>query len=86
MTGRETNEKLFETLQLWDPLSAGPDGYDTEIADVIAAVHKIEHPNTLAKEIQRIYEFSFEGWIPMESCLIISYKLLEIKGSGSCSI
>lgn len=86
MIMRETNEKLVDTLQQWDPFSIGREGYDTEIADVIGAVHEEDNPNTLAKEIQRIYEFSFEEWIPMEDCLQMSYKLIQIKNSGSCSI
>ncbi|MBM7586258.1 hypothetical protein JOC86_002800 [Bacillus pakistanensis] len=83
---RATNEMLFITLQEWDPFSIGKEGYDTEIADSIAAVHRMDHPNELAKKIQEIYEFSFEEWIPMESCLKVAYKLIEIKNTGSCSL
>jgi hypothetical protein len=86
MNTRETNEKLVELLREWDPFSIGKDGYDTEIADVIGAVHLINDPNTLAKKIQLIYEFSFEEWIAMERCLQISYQLLQVKNSGSCSL
>jgi hypothetical protein len=56
----ETNEKLVQTLQEKDPFSVGREGYNTEIADVIGAVHDEDNPAVLAKEIQRIYEFSFE--------------------------
>ncbi len=86
MNFRETNEKLVELLQEWDPFAIGADGYDTEIADVVGAVHRYDDPNLLAKQIQSIYEFSFEEWIPLEKCLSVSYNLLAIKNTGSCSL
>ncbi|WP_064092823.1 DUF1871 family protein [Rossellomorea aquimaris] len=75
MNRRETNETLVNTLKEWDFFFIGKEGYDTEIAEVIGAVHDLDNPNVLSKEIYGIYEFLFEEWIPMEDCPI-SYKLL----------
>ncbi|WP_335870362.1 DUF1871 family protein [Bacillus sp. 2205SS5-2] len=81
----EMNRQLVSLLKKWDPFQVGPEGYDTEIADVVQAVHDNEKPQPLAGEIQSIYEFSFEEWIPMWECEVIAEKMLQIKNSASCS-
>lgn len=82
----ETNLKYVDLLNEWDPFQLKNGSYETEIADVIAAVHELDHPLTLAKRIQDIYEFSFEKVIPLERCLNVAEELLSIKANDSCSI
>ena len=83
---REMNLKLVAILQEWDPFNVGEEAYDTEIADVVQAIHNLHHPSDLAKRIQTIYEFSYEQWIPLQDCTKISYKLLAVKMDAACSL
>lgn len=80
------NQKALETLQQWDPFRIGEENYDTESADVVAALQGIDDPTKLAKVIQRVYEHSFEVWIPFEECVSISYKLIAIKFEAKCIV
>lgn len=86
MDTKEMNFKLVALLQEWDPFNKGEEAYDTEIADVIQAVHNMHHPSDLAKRIQAIYEFSHELWIPLQDCTKLSYKLLAVKMEAACSV
>ncbi|ETP68179.1 hypothetical protein AC739_15285 [Planococcus glaciei] len=79
METSEMNRKAARVLEEWDPFSVGEDQYETEITDVVAQLHLLDHPSDLAKQIQMIYEFSFDKWIPLEKCVDISYKLLGFK-------
>ena len=80
------NRAAIELLEKWDPFNLGEDSYDTETADVVAALQGIDDPSQLAKVIQRIYEHSFEEWIPFEKCVAISYKLIAIKFEAKCIV
>ncbi|SOC12525.1 uncharacterized protein DUF1871 [Ureibacillus xyleni] len=80
------NQKATALLKKWDPFQLGEDSYETETADVVAALQGINDPSTLAKVIQNVYEHSFEQWIPFEKCVAISYKLLAIKFEAKCII
>ncbi|RFU70165.1 DUF1871 family protein [Peribacillus saganii] len=82
---QDVHREMKAALKKWDPFGWGNDEYDTEIADVIMAVHDFNDPDVLAKEIQRIYEFSFEQEIEMKSCLEMATELLAIKNRASCS-
>lgn len=82
----ETNLKLVDFLNEWNPFQLEEGSYETEIADVIQAVHELDEPVKLAKRIQSIYEFSFEKIIPMEICRKTADQLLDIKANESCSI
>lgn len=79
MDAIEMNKKAVCTLQEWDPFEIGVGSYDAEAADVIADLQTIDHPSELAKSIQKIYEHSFEQWIPIEKCVEVSYKLIALK-------
>ncbi|RDI36918.1 DUF1871 family protein [Falsibacillus pallidus] len=83
---QELNLTLIHTLKEWDPLGYGPESYETEIVDVVQAVHSMNHNEKLAKQIQGIYEFSFEEMIPMAKCSEMAAQLLRIKNSASCSL
>lgn len=83
---QQTNLLLVYTLDQWDPFRVGPGNYDTEIADSVQAVHDLDDQVKLARNIQSIYEFSFEEIIPLENCIEISERLLEIKNNGSCAM
>ncbi|PLR79378.1 DUF1871 domain-containing protein [Bacillus sp. V3-13] len=86
MQTQQINLQLVDALNSWDPFHCGEGGYETEIADVVQAVHDEDDANKLARKIQGIYEFSFEQIIPLNDCKKIAAELLEIKGRGSCSI
>lgn len=80
------NQKAIKILQEWDPFHIGEESYDTESADVVAALQGIDDPSKLAKVIQTVYEHSFEEWIPYEDCVSISYKLIAIKFEAKCIV
>ena len=80
------NKAAVKILEEWDPFNIGEDGYDTETADVVAALQGIDDPSKLAKVIQQVYEYSFEQWIPFEKCVEISYKLIAIKFEAKCIV
>ncbi|MDI7743944.1 DUF1871 family protein [Lysinibacillus fusiformis] len=80
------NRAAIKILEEWDPFNIGEDGYDTETADVVAALQGIDDPSKLAKVIQQVYEHSFEQWIPFEKCVEISYKLIAIKFEAKCIV
>lgn len=82
----QTNLKIVDLLNEWNPFQLTNASYETEIADVIQAVHELDEPAKLARRIQDIYEFSFERIIPLENCLKIAEELLTIKSNDSCSI
>ena len=82
----EMNRKAVSTLVQWDPFKLGENSYDTETADVVAALQEINDPSDLAKVIQRVYEHSFEQWIPIEDCVDIARKLIAIKYEAKCII
>ena len=86
MENIEMNQKSVHMLAEWDPFNLGEDSYDTETADVVAALQGIDDPTELAKVIQITYEHSFEQWIPFEKCVSIAYKLIAIKFEAKCII
>lgn len=79
MNTREIDRKAKSLLVDWDPLQKERGAYQQEVANVIEALHQLDHPADLAKEIRMIYARSFEMWIPLEKCTQISYQLMAIK-------
>ena len=86
MENIEMNRKAVKLLQAWDPFNMGSSAYDTETADVVAALQGIDHPTELAKCIQEVYEHSYEQWIPIEQCVQIAYKLIAVKYEAKCIV
>ncbi|MBO1510797.1 DUF1871 family protein [Metabacillus bambusae] len=86
MEAQQTNIKLMELLLQWDPLGYGDGSYETEVVDVLQAVHLFDDEMVLARKIQAIYEFSFEEIIPLQKCENLSKQLLLIKNNSSCEI
>lgn len=82
----EMNKKAVSLLENWDPFQEGKKAYELEIADVVAELHRLDHPTDLAKRIREIYEHSYELWIPIENCVQISYKLIAIKYEAKCIV
>lgn len=80
------NQKAVKVLEEWDPFQLGEGNYDTEAADVVAALQGIDDPSNLAKVIQAVYEHSYEQWIPFEHCVEMAYKLIAIKFEAKCII
>lgn len=79
MGTKELNRRAANVLAEWDPFGIGEDLYENEITGVMAQLHVLDDPSDLAKQIQSIYELSFEKWIPLEKCVEVSYKLLGLK-------
>ncbi|WP_425024021.1 DUF1871 family protein [Planococcus ruber] len=73
------NRRAVRVLEEWDPFALGEERYGVEIGNVVDQLHVLDHPSDLAKQIQSIYEVSYEKWIPLEKCVDISYKLLALK-------
>jgi hypothetical protein len=84
MEAQQTNIKLMQLLLQWDPLGYGEGSYETEVVDVLQAVHSFDDEMLLARKIQAIYEFSFEEIIPLKQCENLSKQLLQIKNNSSC--
>ncbi|MER1986840.1 MAG: DUF1871 family protein [Solibacillus sp.] len=80
------NRKCVRILEEWDPFMIGTENYETETADVVAALQGIDDPSELAKVIQTVYEYSFEEWIPLEQCVAMAYKLIAVKFEVKCRI
>lgn len=83
---QQLNIQLVNTINEWDPFRIGAGNYETEIADIVQAVHDLEDPNKLARKIQAIFEFSFEKLLPLEECKEVAVHLLAIKNDGVCSL
>lgn len=86
MNNVEINIAAVQLLQQWDPFHIGIGQYDTEAADVVAALQGIEDCNVLAKTIQTVYEYSFEKEIPLEQCIQIAIQLLALKVNIQCTL
>ncbi|MDQ0857672.1 hypothetical protein QFZ72_001151 [Bacillus sp. V2I10] len=84
MEMKEANEQMLEILYKWDPLHYGAEAYETEVFDVLQAVHVSEAHSALSRKIQSIYEFSFEEIIPLKECEKIAIELLLIKNNAAC--
>lgn len=82
----EMNKKAGLLLEKWDPFEVGTKAYELEIVDVLAELHRLDHPADLAKKIREIYEHAHKMWIPLEDCVQISYKLLAIKYEAKCIV
>lgn len=83
---QEMHIRLVIALNEWDPFKLGFGQYETEIADIVQAVHTSDDEERLATRIQEIFEFSFEEIIPIEECKKTANQLLQIKNAGSCSL
>ena len=86
MENLELNRKAVELLAKWDPFQLGEESYETETADVVAALQGITETLELAEIIQNVYEYSFERWIPLEDCLNIADQLIALRHQASCEI
>ncbi|KKI89959.1 hypothetical protein WQ54_22730 [Bacillus sp. SA1-12] len=86
MEAQQTNLQLMELLLQWDPLGYGEGSYETEVVDVLQAVHLYDDIMLLARKIQAIYEFSFEEIIPLQKCESFAKQLLLIKNNSSCEL
>jgi len=73
------NKKAKNALMQWDPFQLGEEAYELESNDVVLALQKIDDPTELARVIQKVYEQSFEIWIPFENCVEMAYRLIAIK-------
>ncbi len=86
MENIELNRKAVKLLAEWDPFLLGAESYETETADVVAALQGISDVEQLAKVIQTVYEYSFEQWIPKEQCVEMAEKLIQLRHNATCNI
>ena len=86
MENSNLNRKAVQLLATWDPFQLGEESYETETADVVAALQGITETLKLAEIIQNVYEYSFERWIPLEDCLNMAEKLIALRHQASCEI
>ena len=86
MENFETNRKAKRILEEWDPFQIGIESYETETADVVAALQGIQDVEQLAEVIQAVYEYSFEQWIPKEQCVHMAKKLVQLRFEATCEI
>lgn len=80
------NRTAVRLLQQWDPFTLGEDQYDTEAADVVAALQSTDNLEEIAKVIQEVYEYSFEQWIPLAQCEEIARQLVSLKQQVVCHL
>ena len=86
MENIEMNQRAVKLLAEWDPFKIGAENYDTETADVVAALQAISNVTELAKVIQRVYEHSFEQWLHFEHCEAIASDLVALRQQLSCEL
>ena len=86
MENFELNLEAVRVLEEWDPLRIGAGNYATEAADVVAALQSISDAEQLAAVIQKVYEYSFEQWIPKDQCVHMAKKLIELRHKSTCII
>ncbi|AKP48255.1 DUF1871 family protein [Bacillus smithii] len=82
----KTNLQLADILMGWDPFRIGAGQYDTEMADIIQAVHETDNLETLVRKIRAIFELSFEELLPREEIEPIASALLAVKENSSCDL
>lgn len=80
------NQQAVKLVMEWDPFQYGSDSYDTEAADVVAALQSTNDADELAVIIQQVYEYSFEQWVELQQCKQLAIKLISLKQQGSCDI
>lgn len=86
MENIELNQKAVKLLAEWDPFLLGAESYETETADVVAALQSTSDVEQLAEVIQTVYEYSFEQWIPKEQCVEMAVKLIKLRHNATCTI
>ena len=86
MENIEMNQKAVQMLEEWDPFKIGHENYDTETADIVAAMQGEIDDKELAIMIQQVYEYSFEKLIPMDECEKIATRLLTLKLKMNCDM
>jgi len=79
MSQSELVRRVQYILVQWNPLESKAHTYIKESEEVEAILQSIDDPSELGKQIQVIYEKSFNQWVPFEKCVEISYKLLALK-------
>ena len=86
MDNYELNRKAVKLLEEWDPFELGAVSYETEAADVVAALQGTTDVEQLAEVIQTVYEYSFEQWIPKEQCVHMAKQLVQLRHKITCNI
>ncbi|WP_010290087.1 DUF1871 family protein [Kurthia massiliensis] len=82
----EMNQRAVQMIADWNPFDIPDFDYATEAADIAATMQTIDDPAALAKEIQLIFEASFEEWLPLEACEAIAQRLTLLKYEAQCDL
>lgn len=77
-------QHMIDIVRKWDPFSRGEGFYETEPVDVVNAVYLYDDSLTLGKEIQAIYELSFDQTLSLSDCVNMADELLAIKEQSTC--
>jgi hypothetical protein len=77
-------QQMINIVKKWDPFEKGESFYETEPVDVVRAVYLFDDPLLLGKEIQAIYELSFDQQVPLSECEKIAGDLLAVKEKSTC--
>ena len=80
------NRNAVKMLEEWDPFQLGAESYETETADVVAALQGIINEEQLAEVIRTVYEYSFEQLIAKEQCIDIATKLVQLRHEATCNL
>ncbi|MBI5974155.1 DUF1871 family protein [Staphylococcus canis] len=80
MANNDLNIKLYQQLSAWNPMDFDdPTLGDSEVYEMMDAVHQLGEPHEIAKAFQDIFKFSFETVIPYEQCLIEANKAVQLQ-------
>ncbi|MBP1081022.1 hypothetical protein JOC74_001515 [Bacillus capparidis] len=77
-------QHMIDIVKKWDPFAQGEGFYETEPVDVVRAVYLFDDSLILGKEIQAIYEISFDQNLDLSECVKLAEELLAIKEQSTC--
>lgn len=79
MDNVDIQRQVAHMLTEWNPLQLQEATYQTESTEVVKALQQTVDPSILGSQIQRIYEASFQKWLPIEECITTARKLISLK-------
>lgn len=79
MDNGDIQRKVAHMLIEWNPLQLTEAAHKTQANEVVEALQQTFDPSILGNQIQRIYEASFQKWLPIEECITTARKLISLK-------
>ncbi|MDA7028074.1 DUF1871 family protein [Bacillus sp. CLL-7-23] len=77
-------EEMIQLIKKWDPFEIGPDGYETEAAEIVQFVYAEDNAEQLGQSIHTIFDLSFDQSLALRDCIQLAEQLLIIKNASSC--